>query len=580
MRICIIAEGSYPYVVGGVSGWIHSMIKTFPEYEFILLTIIANRGMSGKFAYELPENVTEVHELYMEDADWGTVNKRHKKRLNLKEYHALRSLVLDHEVEWDAMFDFFRDNTVSINELLMGEDFYHAVLDCYNLKYPDIVFSDFLWTMRSMYLPLFLAMSMEIPEADVYHAVATGYAGLLGCMGKHFYKGQFILSEHGIYTREREEELIKAEWVQLLYKKIWIQQFKKMSQVAYDKADIVTSLYQHARELQIELGCPPEKTMITPNGIDYRKLEDLPGVPPEHEGYIHIGAILRVAPIKDVKTMIQAFAYAKKRCPKLKLWIMGPYDEDPDYAAECFKMVEIMEIPDIEFTGRIQVADYLGWMDMTILTSISEGQPLTILESFAARVPVIATDVGNCRGLLYGEDDTYGKAGVLTHIMNIEEIANAMVYLAENVLVRKTMGEVGYQRLMRKYKIEDMKEKYGRIYQTAEQRMNPAQEEKREKDRAAILRLPEKPITRRGKDNGRNWCKAEPDLSKEYDHYRSGRLFLQHGRDHCAASCCDHQSHADAEGAAFQYGFIHQSGNLFLHDFVCVYLLSADDFAV
>ena len=65
MRICIIAEGSYPYVVGGVSGWIHSMIKTFPEYEFILLTIIANRGMSGKFAYELPENVTEVHELYM-----------------------------------------------------------------------------------------------------------------------------------------------------------------------------------------------------------------------------------------------------------------------------------------------------------------------------------------------------------------------------------------------------------------------------------------------------------------------------------------------------------------------------------
>ena len=103
-------------------------------------------------------------------------------------------------------------------------------------------------------------------------------------------------------------------------------------------------------------------------------------------------------------------------------------------------------------------------------------------------MPVIATDVGNCRGLLYGEDDTYGKAGVLTHIMNIEEIANAMVYLAENVLVRKTMGEVGYQRLMRKYKIEDMKEKYGRIYQTAEQRMNPAQEENREKDRAAILR--------------------------------------------------------------------------------------------
>ena len=472
MRICMIAEGCYPYVVGGVSGWVHSMIQTFPKQEFILLTIIANRELSGKFAYELPENVTEVHELYMEDADWGSENKRHKTRLNKEEYHALRSLLLNHEVEWDVMFDFFRNHDLSINHLLMGEDFYHAVLDCYNLRYPDIVFSDFLWTMRSMYLPLFLAMSMEIPKADVYHAVSTGYAGILGSMGKYFHHGQLIISEHGIYTREREEELIKAEWVQRLYKNIWIQQFKKMSQVAYDKADVVTSLYQHARELQIELGCPKEKTVITPNGIDYQRFENLPGISLENEGYVHVGAVLRVTAIKDVKTMIQAFAYARRRCPKLKLWIMGPYDEEPEYAAECFKMVEMMEVPDVEFTGRIQVTDYLGWMDMTILTSISEGQPLTILESFAARIPVIATDVGNCRGLLYGENDTFGRAGIVTHIMNVEGIANAMVYLAENPDVRRQMAEAGYQRLMSKYKIEDMKKTYAEVYREAAQRQN------------------------------------------------------------------------------------------------------------
>ena len=98
MRICIIAEGCYPYVVGGVSGWVHSMIQTFPKQEFILLTIIASRELSGKFAYELPENVTEVHELYLEDVDWGSVNKRHKTRLNQKEYHAIRSLLLNQEV--------------------------------------------------------------------------------------------------------------------------------------------------------------------------------------------------------------------------------------------------------------------------------------------------------------------------------------------------------------------------------------------------------------------------------------------------------------------------------------------------
>ena len=472
MRICIISEGCYPYTVGGVSGWLHSMIQTFPKQEFILLSIIANREQSGKFAYRLPENVTEVHEVYLEDLDWGSANKRHKSRLNKREYHALRSLLLDQEVEWSALFDYFRDNEVSINQLLMGEDFYHAVVDCYNLQYPDIVFSDFLWTMRSMYLPLFLALSTEIPKADVYHAVSTGYAGIVGSMGKHFYKSQFILSEHGIYTREREEELIKADWVQQTYKNIWIRQFKKMSKVAYETADVVTGLYGHACELQQELGCDKNKTIITPNGIDYKKFENLPTVKPENRGFINVGAILRVAPIKDVKTMIQAFAYAKKRCPRLKLWIMGPYDEEPEYAAECFKMAEQLELSDIEFTGRINVTDYLGWMDMTILTSISEGQPLTILESFAAYVPVIATDVGNCRGLLYGEDDDFGKAGILTHIMNIEEIANAMIYLAENPEERRRMARVGYRRLMRKYKIEDMKKTYEGIYRKAAERQN------------------------------------------------------------------------------------------------------------
>ena len=54
MKICIVAEGCYPYVVGGVSSWIHSLIKSFPEQEFILTAIVANRSFRGKFAYELP----------------------------------------------------------------------------------------------------------------------------------------------------------------------------------------------------------------------------------------------------------------------------------------------------------------------------------------------------------------------------------------------------------------------------------------------------------------------------------------------------------------------------------------------
>ena len=110
-------------------------------------------------------------------------------------------------------------------------------------------------------------------KADLYHCVATGYAGILGSMAKHFHGSSLLISEHGIYTREREEELIKASWVKGVYKNIWIEQFKKMSLLAYENADMVTCLYDYAKDLQIELGCPAEKIRVTPNGINVERLQ-------------------------------------------------------------------------------------------------------------------------------------------------------------------------------------------------------------------------------------------------------------------------------------------------------------------
>ena len=149
---------------------------------------------------------------------------------------------------------------------------------------------------------------------------------------------------------------------------------------------------------------------------------------------------------------------------------MGPTDEDPEYAQECFELVNVLNVKDVVFTGRINVRDYLGKMDFTLLTSISEGQPLTILESYAAHCPVIATDVGNCRELIYGagDSDRFGTAGILTHIMNLDEIAEAMIRLATHKEERLKMGEIGYQRVMAFYRIDQMKAVYQQIYEAFE----------------------------------------------------------------------------------------------------------------
>ena len=264
MKVCIVAEGCYPYVVGGVSGWINSMIKSFPNIEFILLTIVANRSVRGKFVYELPENLTQVYELYLEDCEWeeGERERKVRKRFHLskKERTELTNLVMNRKIEWGVIFDLFQRKGVSVDDLLMGPDFFQIVRECYKRQYANIVFSDFLDQ-------LLLSLS-----------------GVLGSMAKHFHNSSLLISEHGIYTREREEELIKANWVKGVYKNIWIEQFKKMSLLAYQKADTVTCLYERAKLLQIDLGCPPEKIRVTPNGINMANLTDIPGKTREDHG--------------------------------------------------------------------------------------------------------------------------------------------------------------------------------------------------------------------------------------------------------------------------------------------------------
>lgn len=464
MKIAMFVEGCYPYVVGGVSSWVQMLLEASKSLDFSICSLLPDREQSGQFKYKMPPNVLEIREAYLNDND--VVNFfRKKTKMNDKQKDCFRRLVFGDSVDWKGIFQFFDNPDISVNDILMGEDFFELVQDFYIEKYPQCVFTDFLWSVRSLYLPLFTILKVPVAEADCYHAVSTGYAGILACKGYYLYNKPVILTEHGIYTREREEEIIKVDWTQGIFKDLWINYFYMLSDCIYNCATQVISLFQASRKVQLELGCPLEKTRVISNGVYVQQFEDIPGKE-EGDTYINVGAVLRVVPIKDVKTMINAFALAQAKVPNLKLYIMGPTDENPEYYEECREFISNFQVNNIEFTGRVNVKEYLGKMDMTILTSISEGQPLSILEAMAASKPCIATDVGGCKELLYGGDeDKLGKCGIIVPVMNIDKIAKAIITLAEDEPLRKEMGYTGKCRVKAFYQNEMVIKKYSEIYE-------------------------------------------------------------------------------------------------------------------
>ena len=467
MRICLILEGCYPYINGGVSTWMHQYINEMPEHEFVLWVIGAKAEDRDKFVYTLPGNVVHVQQVFLDDAlhvkDSGVFNYKFSE--DEKKAHQL--LVASDKPNWDLLFDLYQIQRINPMDYLKSQDFLETLTHICEEKFPFIAFSDAFHSVRSRLLPVLYLMGTKIPQADCYHAICTGYGGLLASMAAYIHSKPLLLTEHGIYTREREEEIIRAKWVDRAFKPQWIDFFYMLSDLIYSRAFRVTALFTRAMYTQIDMGCNPEKCRVIENGISYERLCNIPLK--EDDGFVDIGAVVRLAPIKDIKTMIYAFFELSCRKDNVRLHIMGGVD-DEEYAQECYALVQQLNLGDkIIFTGRVNIIEYFEKLDFTLLTSISEGQPLSVLESFAARRPCVTTDVGCCSELLNGKPgDTLGKAGYFVPPMQRGKLADAMEKLCESRELRLKMGEVGQKRTYENFRYNIMLTKYRELYKEVE----------------------------------------------------------------------------------------------------------------
>ena len=114
-----------------------------------------------------------------------------------------------------------------------------------------------------------------------------------------------------------------------------------------------------------------------------------------------MGLVGRVVPIKDIKTFITAAKIIAEAVPEARFYCIGPTDEDEAYYEDCRLLVKSFKLEErFTFTGRQDVREYYAFLDVLMLTSVREAQPLVVLEAYCAGVPVVSTRVGNVPELL------------------------------------------------------------------------------------------------------------------------------------------------------------------------------------
>ena len=248
MNVALIGSGSWGTAVAGLAAARAERVTMWAHSKQTAAGINGEHRNPRYLAdYELPGNVVEVHEVFLDDA-LRLSGEQHEASFNDREREALRRLVSLSNPDWDVLFDIFQRRHVHPLSFLQSRTFMDIFRDVCLAEYPYTPFADAFHTMRSMLLPVLYLLTGRVPKADVYHAISTGYGGLLACLGSSVHHAPVLLTEHGIYTREREEEIIRADWVVPSFKDRWIRFFYLLSEEIYRRAFRVTSLFHNARK--------------------------------------------------------------------------------------------------------------------------------------------------------------------------------------------------------------------------------------------------------------------------------------------------------------------------------------------
>jgi polysaccharide biosynthesis protein PelF len=490
----LLLEGTYPFVSGGVSSWVHEIISGLPELRFGIVFIGSAAADYKPIRYTLPPNLVHVETHYLTDPPRPRKGSGLSKEKKAAAFDQLAKLHDEFRKTGSDISDSLRaavarmetSEGIGWHDFLGSDETWHQICASYHKFCTSPSFVDYFWSVRTMHGPLFkmAEIAAQVPQFKVLHSVSTGYAGFLGSLLEQRRKIPFILTEHGIYTKERKIDLAHADWIKdareelssgldedrTYVRRLWVRFFEDIGRLAYAGADPIISLYEGNRQRQIIDGAPAARTRVIPNGIDLERFVAPPRKATDRVPRV-IGLIGRVVPIKDIRGFIRAMRSVVAAMPDVEGWIVGPEDEDLDYARDCHELVRSLGLEGrVKFLGFRKPDEIFPQLGLTVLTSISEALPLVVLESFASGVPVVATDVGSCRELLEGrlpEDKALGAAGAVVPIAAPEEAAAAMVRLLKDGSAWTRAREAGLARVRTYYTRGQMFDSYRSVYQTA-----------------------------------------------------------------------------------------------------------------
>jgi glycosyltransferase involved in cell wall biosynthesis len=473
MKVLLTAEGTYPHQFGGVSVWCDQLVRALSSYDFAVVALVATG--TEPVEWELPGHVSQLVTIPL----WGLpppvpsrarLPRRQVVPLVVQE---LVDVLLDDNATGDRFAAVLRDlheyaGARNLTATLAHERTVRLLAGMWRERWPQIAerrgaqsvdtrptLHDAVTALRLIEHAL-RPLSHPAVQADVVHAVTNGLGALPALTAKWTYQVPMIVTEHGVYMREQYMHLRSPRfgWPT---KDLYLRFLSQLCALGYREAEVITPGNVYNKRWEEQLGADGDRVRTVYNGVNpgaFPQLTDEPEVPT-------ISWLGRIDPIKDLETLLRAFALVTKQIPEARLRIFGsaPRGRQP-YLERCQALAAELGVDgSATFEGRVrEVRDAYAAGQVVVLCSISEGFPYSLIEAMACGRPCVATDVGGVSEAL--ADD----AGLVVMPRDPPALAEACLKLLRDADLRKSLGARARERALEHFTVDRAVGAFDEIY--------------------------------------------------------------------------------------------------------------------
>jgi len=494
ISVLLTTEGTYPFFEGGVSTWCNVLIDQLRDIDFTLLSLTAQPGL--QLAYQLPSNVVQHLPLPL----WGTAGanelryevgwrdlQRMRGRLSqrvsrtafaqafdllltgLLSQHGtleqvgegLRRMALFFEThDYDATFrhhmawSMFQSHIAGCAEALV-EDLGDArsARPANQHQQPSLL--ETAEALRLLYRWL-TPIAMPLPEVHLVHASAAGLASLPGIVAKLQRGTPLLLTEHGVYLRERYLAWAGAQaspFVKLFATRVT----RRLVELTYATADLIAPVSAWNMRWEQRLGATPDRIVPIANGVDPERFAPQPMPDSTQPTLVWVG---RIDPLKDLLTLIDASALIRDAIPNARVLLFGkapPGNEAYDAACRA-RQRELGLEQTVQFMGFAKSPqDAYAQGHAAVLSSISEALPFSVIEAMFCGRPVVGTGVG-------GVPEVIGDAGRVVLPRDPQGLAAACIELLSAPEACAALGMRARERALARYTLQRAVSAYRATY--------------------------------------------------------------------------------------------------------------------